>query len=141
MLQRLLFIAFLIWIAGSISCTKQPGCIDPNASNYIYEAKKDDGSCLYDMSFWMNTNQHGPVYIYVDGKLMDSLFCYWTTRTPRCGVDTFIYFKSGAYSCTANVPLVSGNHDVRIEAIDGTVWENSYYLPENCLRILINQAN
>lgn len=129
-----------IFIINS-SCTKEKGCIDPNASNYSYDAKKDDGSCLFDMSFWMNSAKHGPVYIFVDGKLRDSLFCYWTAKTPRCGVDTFIYFASGAYSCTANIPLESGNHNVRVEALDGTIWEESYYLPENCLRVLINPVN
>ena len=29
------------------SCTKEPGCMDPNSMTYNPEAKKDDGSCIY----------------------------------------------------------------------------------------------
>ena len=29
------------------SCTKEPGCMDPNSMTYNSEAKKDDGSCVY----------------------------------------------------------------------------------------------
>jgi len=29
------------------SCTKEPGCMDPNSMTYNSEAQKDDGSCIY----------------------------------------------------------------------------------------------
>ena len=29
------------------SCTKEPGCMDPNSMTYNPDAKKDDGSCVY----------------------------------------------------------------------------------------------
>ena len=29
------------------SCTKEPGCMDPNSMTYNSEAQKDDGSCVY----------------------------------------------------------------------------------------------
>ena len=120
------------------SCSKQPGCIDPNAANYIYEAKKDDGSCKYDLSFWMNTGQHGVVKIYVDGELMDFLNCWWPSKKPRCGVDTTV---APGYHCTANIPLIPGSYEVRCEAQDGTVWKNTYTLPENCISILISSPD
>jgi len=138
---RLFNYIIIFLLVSSSSCKKKSGCIDPNAANYVYEAKKDDGSCLYDMSFWINSDKHGPVFIYVDGRLKDSLFCVWVGKVPRCGVDTSIYYNGLSYSCTANVPLVSGNHEVRVEAVDGTIWENTYSLPENCLSVLINAAN
>ena len=138
---RLFKFIIIILLTIPSACTKQPGCIDPNASNYVYEAKKDDGSCLYDMSFWIDSDQHGPVYIYVDGKLKDSLFCFWAGKVPRCGVDTFVYFNNQAYSCTANIPLVPGTHEVKVVAVDGTIWEDTYSLPENCLSILIDEVH
>lgn len=131
----------LLSLLSQLACTRQPGCIDPNAANYVYEAKKDDGSCLYDMSFWINSSQHGAVYISVDGVLRDSLFCFWQGRIPRCGVDTFIYVNGFSLGCTANIALKAGRHDVKVEAEDGTIWENSYVLPENCLSVLIDAVD
>ncbi len=29
------------------SCSKEKGCMDPNAANYNALAEKDDGSCIY----------------------------------------------------------------------------------------------
>ena len=29
------------------SCTKEPGCMDPNSMTYNSEAQKEDGSCIY----------------------------------------------------------------------------------------------
>lgn len=123
-----------------IACSKKSGCIDPNAANYEYEAQKNDGNCLYDMSFYMNTGKHGFMRIYVDGELKDSLTVAWILLTPRCGVDTFIYTNQGVYKGTANVALKPGNHEVRVEASDGSVWEKSYKLEDNCLSILVGAA-
>ena len=120
------------------SCSKQPGCIDPNATNYEYEAKKNDGTCLYDMSFWLNTRQHGEVDIFVDGVYKDYLNCYWISSEPTCGVDTA---NSGARHCTSNIALRPGKHQVRIVGEDGTVWEKEYTLPENCMKILVTAVN
>jgi hypothetical protein len=123
-----------IAVLFTYSCSKQEGCIDPNAANYIYEAKKNDGSCLYDLSFWMNTVIHGSVDISVDQAYRGRLNCAWPVHHPTCGVDTLL---NTGYQCVLNVALVPGNHFVRVEAEDGTVWENTYLLKENCLSVLI----
>ena len=116
------------------SCSKQDGCIDPNAVNYTYEAKKNDGSCVYHMSFWMNTVQHGYVEIFVDEIYKGYLDCGWPSDRPTCGNDTLL---NTGYKCVNNVALSPGNHFVRIEAEDQTIWEETYLLEENCLSILI----
>lgn len=132
----LLILGLLIY-----SCSKQSGCIDPNASNYIYEAQKDDGSCLYDMSFWMKDVEHLPANIFVNGVFRDSLMCGWISGKPTCGVDTFINTTIGTIKCTVNIPMIPGKHEIRVEGRDGTVWEKSVILGENCISILINGPN
>lgn len=116
------------------SCSKQEGCIDPNAANYVYEAKKNDGSCLYDISLWINTVIHGSVDIYVDQIPRGRLNCAWTSSRPTCGVDTLL---NSPYVCVLNVPLEPGNHLVKAQADDGTIWEKTFLLQENCLSVLI----
>ncbi|MFB6258370.1 MAG: DUF4856 domain-containing protein [Flavobacteriales bacterium] len=37
-----------VFAFASLSCKKEQGCTDPNASNYDPEAEADDGSCKYD---------------------------------------------------------------------------------------------
>ena len=134
------FLIFLSVVMSVLfSCSKQSGCIDPNAANYVYEAQKDDGSCLYDMSFYINSVKHGRVKIYINGFLRDSLNCAWTHGSkPRCGVDTAVAY---GYRCTSNIPLVPGKYDVRAVADDGTIWESTHTLPENCLLVLISVDN
>ena len=116
-----------------ISCVKQPGCIDPNAANYEFSAEKDDGSCLYDMHFWLNTARYNGVEIYVDGVYRDYINCL-ISGPPRCGVDDY---SNGNLHCNALVSLVTGNHEVEVRAYDGTIFKETYHLPENCITILI----
>ncbi len=129
-------------MSAGLSCSKQEGCIDPNASNYVYEAQKNDGSCLYDMSFYMHSGKHLPVTIWVNGVPRDTLRCAIPGWNPRCGVDTTVYDNLGRpYSCLAEVTLKPGKYDVQIRSVDGTVWEDTYTLPENCLLIHIEDVN
>lgn len=44
----LLFILLAFFGLGSISCSKEEGCTDPDATNYDSDAEEDDGSCNYD---------------------------------------------------------------------------------------------
>jgi hypothetical protein len=42
------FLILSVFSVALITACKNKGCIDPNATNYDSEAKKDDGSCEYD---------------------------------------------------------------------------------------------
>lgn len=122
-------------------CSKQEGCIDPNASNYVYEAQANDGSCLYDMSFVLATAQHLSVVISVDGIERDFLNYYEPGFNPGCGKDTLVGFDPNTVHAVANIALFPGQHVVTILAADGSTWEETYTLSENCLRIFIDAAN
>jgi hypothetical protein len=42
------FVLLLLSVSVAFtSCTKEPGCMDPNSMTYNSDAKKDDGSCVY----------------------------------------------------------------------------------------------
>jgi len=132
---------FALLLSLSQGCSKQEGCIDPNAANYIYEAQADDGSCLYDMSFVLATAKHLSVTIFVDDVERDFLNYYEPGFNPGCGKDTFVGFDPSQVHAVANVALAPGKHVVNIIAADGSTWEETYTLPENCLRIFIEAAN
>lgn len=127
------FLWLVLVISGLTSCVKQPGCIDPNASNYTFEAEKDDGSCLYDMHFWLNTTKYEGVSIYVDNIFRGDINCVLSGE-PRCGIDEVSF---GELMCSVIVPLETGHHNVEVRAFDGSVFREQYYLPENCLLVLI----
>ena len=45
------------------SCTKEPGCMDPNSMTYNPEAKKDDASCIYAYDIAQGIWNINPFYI------------------------------------------------------------------------------
>lgn len=59
MMNKLVFILSIILIS-TVSCKKK-GCTAENAANYNAEAKKDDGSCVYEAnaSFWFDPGVSG----------------------------------------------------------------------------------
>jgi hypothetical protein len=75
------------------SCNK--GCIDPNASNYDMEAKKDDGKCTYEatLTLWYDQTQSiawnqasvTSINVYVGEVLVVNhpVGTYWVTA-PAC---------------------------------------------------------
>ncbi len=48
MLTSKYFLSFVMVVIAVISSCKNPGCTDPNASNYNSDADKEDNSCIYD---------------------------------------------------------------------------------------------
>ena len=57
---------FAIAISTSVftSCKKR-GCTNPNAINYNFDAEKDDGSCMFERTFWCNVDTLGWIDVWV----------------------------------------------------------------------------
>lgn len=95
MKKLLLPVLMIVTIANFTSCKKE-GCTDLDATNYSSDAKKDDGSCVYEgrnVIWWNQSTSVGmqnypsnTFYLYVDGVFADSkgTSTYWTSA-PDCG--------------------------------------------------------
>lgn len=102
MIKKSLFISsFLMMTFAFVSCKKQEGCTDKNASNYSADAEEDDGTCTYEGSlvFWYNQatseglqfDLSSSLSFYVDGIIVGSTATsqYWT-GAPTCGANASI---------------------------------------------------
>lgn len=124
-------ILVLTILAGMMACSRPEGCIDPNADNYDFDAQKSDGSCLYNITFWTNS-EFGPLVIYIDGRVVDTLTFGWAPGDePECG--------DKIYSISTALP--PGTYHVFVESFDGTTWESDVVLNENCLKVLIDKVS
>ncbi len=73
-MKRFLFLFLvLIFVAGSISSCKRLGCQDTNSIKYDPDARKDDGSCVYEgtLIVWLSQFQSN---IYVTAGITDLHF-------------------------------------------------------------------
>ena len=73
------------------SCAKPRGCTDPVAFTYDAEAEKDNGTCMYQRSYWDNHAQGGWIDLWVaesdtpgspliyEGRIID-----FQSETPDC---------------------------------------------------------
>jgi hypothetical protein len=99
MIKKSLFISsMLIMSVAFVSCKKEEGCTDKNASNYSADAEEDDGTCTYKGSvvFWygqatseeLQFDLSSSLSFYVDGIIVGSTATtqYWTGG-PACGAN------------------------------------------------------
>lgn len=60
--KNALAICFVAGLALSFNSCKKQGCMDMNADNYMEDAKKDDGSCVYPViNMGSSTNHSGDI--------------------------------------------------------------------------------
>ncbi|MEN9332855.1 MAG: hypothetical protein RLY35_35 [Bacteroidota bacterium] len=94
--------ALTIGAMTNMGCAKKEGCMNPQATNYNEDAKKDCNCCTYsgEVVFWVNqtsasyistTGLASTLKYYVDGQFVGSNAAsqYWTSA-PTCGQNSSI---------------------------------------------------
>jgi hypothetical protein len=105
----LLASALLLTIA---SCERHPGCTDVNATNYNVNAQVDNGTCLYDVTFYFDEN--GPNATVNINNQTGTVSKNYQSAAPTCGVNAAgcanftLPVGSYAYSATSNFTTWSG---------------------------------
>jgi hypothetical protein len=101
MKKKLYLILSIATLSTMVSCKKEEGCTDKNATNYSESAEKDNGSCSYKgtIVFWYNGSTSEYLYnlssesltFYVGGNVVGSTAAtqYWT-GAPSCGANASI---------------------------------------------------
>ena len=96
-----LFLFALLSLTLVFSSCSREGCTDLDSVNYDPDAKKDDGSCLYEGQavFWYGANTANGLIndgatsltFYVDGSIVGSSAAnvYWGSQ-PECGDNSSI---------------------------------------------------
>ena len=64
-----------------------PGCTDPEAINFALGAERNDESCFYQstVSFYITTDAHGLVDIYINDRFTGRLEGFWSGQPGSCG--------------------------------------------------------
>lgn len=93
----------LIGLPALTSCKKE-GCTDEKAENFVFKAKKDDGSCQYQASviLWygmqssidMTDNGIDSLHVYIDSVELATISPtrYWPIQ-PACGENKTLTFQ------------------------------------------------
>jgi len=146
MIKNLLsFSAILMLSMAFVSCKKQEGCTDKNASNYSVDAEEDDGTCTYEgnVVFWydqntsaaLQANLSNSLSFYVDGMIVGSTATtqYWTGG-PSCGANASI-------TATKSLGLVKSK-SYPYQVIDDwgdVIWSGNVTMDANtCLAFQLN---
>lgn len=58
-------------LVAVVPACKKKGCTDPDATNYDAEAKKDDGTCTFDSTWYTEVTVSGTVYKQITGNITE----------------------------------------------------------------------
>ncbi len=138
----LLFVTIFVFALGAC---KKKGCLDQNATNYNSEAKKDDGSCLYEGSavIWFNTPKvieysatgTSNLVFYLEGIQIGTLnLLDFINTAPACGGDHAVTVKRNLDSAPSKSfsLVVKGDSGATLDTYSLTIVGNK------CTKFLLN---
>ena len=107
--MKIIILFLTIFAATVISCKKK-GCVDPLASNYNSNAKKDNGSCKYDTISTISSSVEHVIY----GSDERQHFDIYLPENHSSSTKTIIMLHGGAW-------VLGVNHTDSVKTFNGAV--------------------
>ena len=119
------------WESCSACATAIPGCTDPTANNYSSNANLDDGSCLYNVTFFVDMSETTQSFITPE--------VFGTFNAWCGGCATMTDFNNDSI-WEITIPLTVGSYQYKFAADNATVKE-SLYENDNCVATAFGYTN
>ena len=119
------------WESCSACATAIPGCTDPTANNYSSNANLDDGSCLYNVTFFVDMSETTQSFITPE--------VFGTFNAWCGGCATMTDFNNDSI-WEITIPLTVGSYQYKFAADNATV-EESLYENDNCVATAFGYTN
>ena len=123
--------SIVCWESCSACATAIPGCTDPLANNYNSSANLDDGSCLYNVTFFVDMSETTQSFITPE--------VFGTFNTWCGGCATMTDFNNDSI-WEITIPLTVGSYEYKFAADNATV-EESLYENDNCVATAFGYTN
>ena len=119
------------WESCSACATAIPGCTDPTGNNYSSNANLDDGSCLYNVTFFVDMSETTQSFITPE--------VFGTFNAWCGGCATMTDFNNDSI-WEITIPLTVGSYQYKFAADNATV-EESLYENDNCVATAFGYTN
>ena len=123
--------SLVCWESCSACATAIPGCTDPTANNYSSNANLDDGSCLYNVTFFVDMSETTQSFITPE------VFGTFNAWCGGCAIMTD-FNNDSIWEIT--IPLTVGSYQYKFAADNATV-EESLYENDNCVATAFGYTN
>ena len=123
--------SIVCWESCSACATAIPGCTDPLANNYNSSANLDDGSCLYNVTFFVDMSETTQSFITPE--------VFGTFNSWCGGCATMTDFNNDSI-WEITIPLTVGSYQYKFAADNATV-EESLYENDNCVATAFGYTN
>ena len=105
------------WESCSPCVAAIPGCTDPTANNYSSNANLDDGSCLYNVTFFVDMSESNHIF---DTLEINGTFNSW------CGDCSQMEDANNDDIWEVTISLTSGSYEYKFSADDWNIQEDLY---------------